>query len=123
MKFYLLLFLSVILSVSCQDSGKYKSAMNMPVPQKTMDSISYMIGYNMGKSMRTDSIAVNIDYLFQGILKGFKGDSSCLTEKDVQKLQSTFQASMMKKQDAKMKQQNEAMIAEGKRNKIGRAHV
>ena len=66
------------------------------------EKISYIIGTDIGKNLKKQSIDVNPELLFKGIKDAFAGDKFLLTDQEIQEVMSTFQQEMMAKQSEKM---------------------
>ncbi len=64
----------------------------------SMDSVSFAIGLNIGKSIRQDSIAVNPDLIAGGIKAAMANDSTAMPDSVIQQVMMNFQMEMMKKQ-------------------------
>ena len=120
MKFYVAVFvLAGLLMVSCGKSDKKDyDPKALPKPKDYMDQISYMIGYDMGMGMMSDSLKPNADYLLQGLNMGLHGDSSLLNKKETEELRQKFQKTMIERQDARMKKENMELKEKAKTNKI-----
>jgi FKBP-type peptidyl-prolyl cis-trans isomerase len=65
------------------------------------EKISYIIGTDIGKNLKKQSIDVNPDLLFKGIKDAFAGDKFLLTDQEIQEVMGAFQQEMMAKQSEK----------------------
>ena len=74
------------------------------------DRASYMIGRNIAKTFKDQSMEVNPDAVFQGFRDAFKGAPSLVSDKDAEAAIEQFQT------DAAMKLQERAKV-EGEKNK------
>ena len=86
------------------------------------DKVSYIIGMEMGKNFKQQSIDIDPDILTRGIKDVFSGGKPLLTEQEVQETMVTFQKEMMAKQEElakklgeKNKKEGEAFLAENKK--------
>jgi FKBP-type peptidyl-prolyl cis-trans isomerase FklB len=89
----------VIALVATQLSAQKKTTLKT---QK--EKISYIIGTDIGKNLKKQSIDVNPELLFKGIKDAFAGDKFLLTDQEIQEVMSAFQQEMMAKQSEKMGQ-------------------
>lgn len=102
-----LLFMSLGL-VSCQSQN------NQPIELKSkQDSVSYSIGVNIGKDLKTNELDINPEILGQALMKAYKGDSIQLSESDMTQIMMSFQQEMMNAQAEKAKAQSETARKEG----------
>ena len=86
------------------------------------DKVSYIIGMEMGKNFKKQSIDIDPDILTKGIKDAISGGKPLLTEQEIQENMVTFQKEMMAKQEelAKKlgennKKEGEAFLAENKK--------
>ena len=86
------------------------------------DKVSYIIGMEIGKNFKKQSIDIDPDILTKGIKDAISGGEPLLTEQEVQKTMGTFQKEMMAKQEElakklgeKNKKEGEAFLAENKK--------
>jgi FKBP-type peptidyl-prolyl cis-trans isomerase len=85
-------------------------------PLKTqMDSVSYSIGLNIGKSVQRDSIKVDPDLIANGIRDAMSGGKVLLTDAQMQQVMMAFQTQMMAKQQEKTAKAGEANKAAGEK--------
>lgn len=125
----LLLFLLTHLNpeASAQKSKKDKKSKNIKeasvaeLLKTRQDSISYMIGRDIGRNMKTNSIDVTAELLYQGLKDGLNGIDAVLDEKVTEALMMSFQMEMMARQQkaaeastAVAKQAGEVYLAENK---------
>ncbi|MBW6489592.1 MAG: FKBP-type peptidyl-prolyl cis-trans isomerase [Lentimicrobium sp.] len=85
------------------------------------DSISYMIGRDIGRNMKTNEIDVTAELLYKGLKDGLNGVDAVLDEKVTEALMMSFQMEMMAKQqkaaetsNAIARQAGEAFLAENR---------
>ena len=90
--------------------------------KKKKDKVSYVIGMEIGKNFKKQSIDIDPDILVKGIKDAISDGKPLLTEQEVQETMITFQKEMMAKQEelAKKlgennKKEGEAFLAENKK--------
>lgn len=71
-------------------------------PTTLQDQISYTIGVDMGKNLKTQSISVNPDMLSQGIKDGMAGGALLMTQPQMDAALKQFQQQMSAKQQQAM---------------------
>ena len=86
------------------------------------DTVSYSIGVDIGKKMKSQSLDVNADLVGKGIRDALSGSALVLTDKQMQGALMSFQQEMMAKQAENMKKvgeknkkEGEAFLAENKK--------
>jgi FKBP-type peptidyl-prolyl cis-trans isomerase FklB len=86
------------------------------------DKVSYIIGMEIGKNFKKQSIDIDPDILVKGIKDVISGGKPLLTEQEVQETMATFQKEMMAKQEElakklgeKNKKEGEAFLTESKK--------
>lgn len=77
------------------------------------EKISYIIGTDIGKNLKKQSIDVNPELLFKGIKDAFAGDKFLLTDQEIQEVMGAFQQEMIAKQSEKMSKVAAANKKEG----------
>lgn len=77
------------------------------------EKISYIIGTDIGKNLKKQSIDVNPELLFKGIKDAFAGDKFLLTDQEIQEVMGAFQQEMIAKQSEKMNKVAAANKKEG----------
>jgi len=80
--------------VGCQGSQ------DSPALKTMSDSVSYAIGLNIGKSIKSDSLDVNPAIIASGIRHAMSGDKPMLTDEQIQATMEALQKQMMTKQAA-----------------------
>lgn len=118
--FALLLLFSAVCSdgAFAQKTSKKKSkdktqAEETVILQNRLDSISYIIGRDIGRNMTTNSIEVNEDVMFAGLKDGLRGIDSVLSEEATEHVMSIFQQEMMMKQQQKTMAESSVARAAG----------
>jgi FKBP-type peptidyl-prolyl cis-trans isomerase FklB len=77
------------------------------------EKVSYIIGTDIGKNLKKQSIDVNPELLFKGIKDAFAGDKFLLTNQEIQEVMGAFQQEMIAKQSEKMSKAGAANKKEG----------
>lgn len=118
--FMIFLALTMIsLETSAQKSKKSKdNAVQTNTPAAVIlkshqDSISYMIGRDIGRNMKTNGIEVTSEFMSLGLKDGLNDISTVMDEKTTEKLMATFQAEMMAKHQQVSQAENAENIAAG----------
>ncbi len=109
----LVIILLTSVNASAQKKKKDKTPAAAPsalVLQSKLDSISYIIGHDIGKNLKTNEIAINKDIFQAGVTNGLAGNDSVLSEEATSKVMMQFQQEMM----AKREQATAAVSAEEK---------
>ena len=118
MKKQLSIFLIAALTLTCsvtfaQKKNKKNDSKNTSALANKMDTISYIIGVDMGKSFKTNFFDVSPEALLAGIKDGIVGKDSLIKDDDKQKIMSAFQKEIMAKFEQKKKEEAEKNKAEG----------
>jgi FKBP-type peptidyl-prolyl cis-trans isomerase FklB len=82
------------------------------------EKISYIIGMDIGRNLKTQSADIDADILARGIKDAFSGGKPLLTEQEVHETMAAFQKELIAKQQAlaeKNKKEVEAFLAEDKK--------
>jgi len=116
-KIYLFIFLLVVAS-----AGNI-SAQNKDIKFKNIvDSVSYIIGYDLGKNFKTQGIEINSDILLAGILQGMTQAKQLITDQESEKVLAVYVAQINEKKQAaqqdqisKTKQAGEAFLLANKK--------
>jgi FKBP-type peptidyl-prolyl cis-trans isomerase FklB len=77
------------------------------------DKVSYIIGMEIGKNFKKQSIDIDPDILTKGIKDAISGGKPLLTEQEIQENMVTFQKEMMAKQEELAKKLGENNKKEG----------
>jgi FKBP-type peptidyl-prolyl cis-trans isomerase FklB len=109
MKYLLVAAMSVLL-LACQGTQKKEL-------KTTQDSVSYIIGTNIGGNLKAQKVDVDVDALARGIKESMDTGKPLLTEDQIRTLMTAFQQKMMEKQ------QSEAKVAGEKHRKEGEAFL
>ena len=88
-------------------------AQKKETPKTKKEKISYSIGVNIGKNMKTQGIDLDQGLLTQGIKDGLNNSKTAMSDKDMEAAMTTFQQEMMGKMQAKQKVVGEKNVKEG----------
>jgi FKBP-type peptidyl-prolyl cis-trans isomerase FklB len=77
------------------------------------DSISYIIGHDIGKNLKTNEIEINQEIFNAGIKHGIEGNDSLLSQEETAKKMMQFQQEMMAKRDQKTAQESSVAKSAG----------
>ncbi len=96
-------------------------AQDAPALNSEKEKVSYAVGLNLGKQLRTQSIEVDADLLAKGLRDALSGSKPLVTEQEVRAALNRLQVEMNKKRDArhgetlaKNKQEGETFLIENK---------
>ena len=81
-----------------------------PKPEALQDKASYIIGFNLGQSLKTQEVPCSQDLIVQGLRDGLAGATPLLTPEEIQAAMQEFQQQMMAKQQEKQKVAGEANL-------------
>jgi len=70
-------------------------------PAALEDRASYVIGLNLGQSLKAQEVPANPDLIIQGLRDGLSGANPLLTPEEIQACMQEFQQQLMTKQQAK----------------------
>ncbi|MFK7926278.1 MAG: FKBP-type peptidyl-prolyl cis-trans isomerase [Bacteroidia bacterium] len=100
-----------MIGTACNTSGNIPETTEM---KTMMDSISYAVGLNIGKSLDTpESEDLNTFMVFRGVLDVKEDKGEALTEEEIQALFTAFQAEISAKADAELAEKGSKNIEEG----------
>jgi FKBP-type peptidyl-prolyl cis-trans isomerase FklB len=94
------------------------SAQEKTVLKDQKDKMSYIIGMDIGKNLKMQSIEINSEAFLKGVNDAFSGGQPLLTDQEIRDTMAVFQKEMMAKQDEKArknKQEGEAFLSENKK--------
>jgi FKBP-type peptidyl-prolyl cis-trans isomerase len=121
-KFFIILVISVLIYANtavAQKKNKIKETPELPAVEKMvlstwMDTISYLVGHDLGVRLPGFMKEVNLDILTVAIRDGFNGIESRFTPQQTDSLMNIYQTSMTaekQKQDNAILEQNKAATA------------
>jgi FKBP-type peptidyl-prolyl cis-trans isomerase FklB len=93
--------------------GSFVLAQTKGTPKTQKDKVSYSIGVNLGKNMKTQGLDINQGYLMQGIKDGLNDAKTALSDKDMEATMTKFQQEMMVKMQAKQKVEGDKNVKAG----------
>ncbi len=105
------LFISLFIMVSCNQPAQNKNVSSLTKETLTQDNtkkVSYAMGYDVGRSIKSDLFTVDLESFKEGLSKGIISEAGLLTEDEIKDTLVQFQKEMMKKQQDKMKAEGEA---------------
>lgn len=85
------------------------SASQAGKPESVLDRASYVIGFNLGQSLKTNNVTANADLLIQGFRDALAGKDAVLTPEEMQAAMTSLQQQVQQQQQEKSK-------AEGAKN-------
>jgi FKBP-type peptidyl-prolyl cis-trans isomerase len=77
------------------------------------DKVSYLIGRNIGGSIKADDLNLNVDILVASLREAIEGKESQISDADAQVIMTTFQETMQKKAEAKAAEASKENAAAG----------
>jgi FKBP-type peptidyl-prolyl cis-trans isomerase FklB len=93
--------------------GSTVMAQKKGTPKTKKEKISYSIGVNIGKNMKTQGMNLDQGLLTQGIRDGLNSSKTAMSDKDMEATMTDFQQEMMGKMQAKQKVVGEKNTKEG----------
>jgi len=87
-----------------------------------LDSVSYIIGYDLGRNFKAQSIEINPDVMMYAILEGMKNGKLLITNEESEKILAAYVAKIQAQKQAnqseqinKVKQEGEAFLIANKK--------
>jgi FKBP-type peptidyl-prolyl cis-trans isomerase FklB len=114
MKKILICIIALVLSVSLFGQNKKKNDQSGFRLVTTQDSISYLIGNDVGGSFRKNGIEINMDAFIKGLEVAMKGNDSLVPEARKMAIMSKFQQDLQTKQQSNMTKEAEGSKIQGK---------
>jgi FKBP-type peptidyl-prolyl cis-trans isomerase FklB len=108
MRFFCVIAVCVMIC-SCDSLSQQKAKL-----KTKQDSVSYSIGADIGKSMKTQELDLDLNVLLAGMKDAMAGKVQ-LTEEQCKAVMMSFQQEMMTKMQAKKAKEGEANVAQGKK--------
>lgn len=107
-------------SVSAQKSKKQKDQKDEKtenvqtlILKSKQDTISYLIGRDIGKNMKTNDIIVTPEIMFAGLKDGINGCDTVISPEITEKVMTQFQQEMMQRSQAKTSAESAQISAAG----------
>jgi FKBP-type peptidyl-prolyl cis-trans isomerase FklB len=97
------------LIIGCESSDNQQA----PKLETAIDSVSYSIGVDIGKNMKTQELDINDKAMFAGWSAAFNGDTLQLTEQDMLATLNNFRKVMQEKVQQRAKAQAEENLDKG----------
>ena len=97
------------LIIGCETSDNQQA----PKLETAIDSVSYSIGVDIGKNMKTQELDINDKAMFAGWSAAFNGDTLQLTEEDMLATLNNFRKVMQEKVQQRAKAQAEENLTKG----------
>ncbi len=92
-----------------------------PAPKVDKDKVSYMIGFSVGRQMKSQGIELNADPFLKGLNDSMSGAKAAMTDEEMQQITASLQVELaakkaeeFKKLSAENKKKEEAFLAENK---------
>jgi FKBP-type peptidyl-prolyl cis-trans isomerase len=82
-------------------------------PESVQDRASYVIGYNLGRTLKQNDVNANSDLIVKGLRDGLTGANGMLTDAEMQSTMQEFQKQVQTQQEAKQKMVGEKNKTEG----------
>lgn len=108
----ILLVVAVVMALSATLVSASETKLNL---ETEIDKLSYVMGQNLGKSLKMDEVEVNIDVLFQSIRDAYEGKESIVNEEETKKILMDFQNNIRTKRMAKMQKEAGESKVEGEK--------
>jgi len=77
------------------------------------DRASYVIGYNLGRTLKQNDVQASMDLINKGLRDGLTGEKAMLTDEEMQATMQEFQKQVGAQQEAKQKAAGEKNKTEG----------
>jgi FKBP-type peptidyl-prolyl cis-trans isomerase FklB len=110
------LFVTALLAVSgsvfAQDKPPAPAQPGRPKPEALEDRASYIIGLNLGQSLKSQNVPVAQDLIIQGLRDGLGGADPLLTPEEIQAAMQEFQQKLMAQQEEKRRAAGEKNLKE-----------
>ena len=82
-------------------------------PESVQDRASYVIGFNLGRTLKQNDVNANSDLIVKGLRDGLAGANGMLTDAEMQSTMQEFQRQVQSQQEAKQKMVGEKNKTEG----------
>lgn len=89
------------------------SASQAGKPESVQDRASYVIGFNLGRTLKQNDVQANSDLIVKGLRDGLAGANGMLTDAEMQSTMQEFQKQVQTQQEAKQKMVGEKNKTEG----------
>src|SRR3954452_5253004 len=82
-------------------------------PESVEDRASYVIGYNLGRTLKQNDVKANTDLIVKGLTAGLTGEKGMLTDEEMQATMQALQQQVQSVQATKQKALGDKNKAEG----------
>lgn len=82
-------------------------------PESVEDRACYVIGYNLGRTLKQNDVKANTELIMKGLREGLTGEKGMLTDAEMQSTMQAFQQQVQAQQQAKQKVLGEKNKTEG----------
>lgn len=82
-------------------------------PEALNDRASYVIGYNLGRTLKQNDVQASSDLILKGLRDGLAGEKGMLTDEEMQSTMQAFQQQVQSQQATKQKALGEKNKTEG----------
>lgn len=105
-----LLIVALVFSANTYAQKKKKDSKNKTTESTITlsthaDTISYIIGHDIGSNLKTNDIEINQEIFNLGVKNGVSGNDSLISEEETTKVMTRFQQEMMAKREQKSTQE------------------
>ena len=92
---------------------KNKPESNIPILTSNIDTVSYLIGNDIARSFKSNSIELNFELMYRGILDTQKGADTLISKEKTQAVLMAFQQQMTAKRNVKESEASNENKAKG----------
>jgi FKBP-type peptidyl-prolyl cis-trans isomerase len=82
-------------------------------PTSVQDRASYVIGYNLGRTLKQNDVQASIDLINKGLHDGLTGEKGMMTDEEMQATMQEFQKQVVAQQEVKQKALGDKNKADG----------
>jgi FKBP-type peptidyl-prolyl cis-trans isomerase FklB len=104
------LFTATLFAISCAGIAHDKPKTQGNKPETLNDKASYIIGLNLGQSLKTQEVPVTQNVIIRGLRDGLAGSTPLLTPEEIQAAMQEFQQQIMAQQQAKRQAESETNL-------------
>ena len=105
-----LIALTLTLALSCESNSQSSKDLTI---ETQMDSVSYSIGANIGRSFKADNLDLNPQLVLQGMIDKMKDSTTILTDEQMSQVMASFQQLMQEKKQKDFLAKSQANTAKG----------
>lgn len=89
-----------------------------PAFQTNIEKASYLIGRNIGETIKEDDLGLDVDILVTALRESLEGKESKISDEEAEEVMMAFQQMMEQKMAAKEAERAKEMAAVGEKNKV-----